>query len=82
MRRRTNLPVREVDKVPDKLANLESKAWFFETGRVFLNQNIDPKLKEEFRYQMCKNHPRYDDMRDAVLLPLEMPKIEALSYMD
>lgn len=82
VRRRTDLPVREVDKVPDKLANLENKAWFFENGRVLLNQNIDVKLKENFRYQMTTNHPRYDDMRDSVLLPLEMPKIEALAYMD
>jgi hypothetical protein len=82
VKRRTNLPVREIDKVKDKLANLESRAWFFETGRIKYNKNIDPKLVENWRYQLCTNHPRYDDMRDATLLPLEMPKIEALAYMD
>jgi hypothetical protein len=82
VKRRTDLPVREVDKVKDKLANLESKAWFFETGRIKYSKAIDPKLVDEWKYQLCTNHPRYDDMRDATLLPLEMPKIEALSYMD
>lgn len=82
VRRRTTLPVREVDKVPDKLANLENKAWFFETGRILLNKNIDPKLKENWRYQVCTNHPKYDDMRDASLLPLQPVKSAAMSYMD
>lgn len=82
VRRRTTLPVREIDQVKDKLATLESKAWFFENKRVFLNKNIDPKLKENWRYQMTTNHPRYDDLRDATLLPIQMVRTEAMSYMD
>lgn len=82
VKRRTTLPVREVDKVPDKLANLEGKAWFFETGRVFINKNIEPKLKDNWKYQMTTNHPRYDDLRDATLLPLELLKVDAMAYAD
>jgi hypothetical protein len=86
VRRRTTLPVRQVPepgkKIMDKLANLEVKAWLFENGRVSINKNIDSKLKENWIYQMCNNRPRYDDMRDATLLPLEMPKSDALAYMD
>ncbi len=86
VRRRTNIPVRQIPepgkKIMDKLANLEVKAWFFENGRVFLNKNIDPKLKDNWKYQMCNNHPRYDDLRDATLMPLELIKADALGYMD
>lgn len=86
VRRRTNIPVREVPepgkKIMDKLAHLEVKAWFFENGRFFYNKNIDPKLIDNWKYQMTTNHPQYDDMRDATLMPLEIQKVEALSYMD
>lgn len=81
-RRRTNLPITEVDKMPDKLAHLETKAWFFETEHIFINQNIDQKLKDEWIYQMTTNHPKFDDMRDATLIPLEMPKKDAMAYAD
>lgn len=82
VKRRTNIPTREVDKKPDKLAELENKAWYFESGRVFLNQNIEQKLKDQWRYQMCTNHPQFDDMRDATLIPLEMIKVDAWAYAD
>lgn len=83
-KRRTTLPIREVDKVPDKLANLENKAWYFETGKIFLNKNIEPKLKDNWKYQMTTNHPRYDDMRDGTLLVLPSPimKPDAMAYAD
>lgn len=81
-KRRTTLPVREIDKVPDKLANLENKAWFFETGRIFINKHIDPKLRQEWEYQMTTNHPKYDDMRDASLLPLQLVRADAMAYAD
>lgn len=81
-KRRTTLPIREVDKVPDKLANLETKAWFFQTGRISINKNIDQKLKDNWKYQLTTNHPRYDDMRDATLLPLELVKTDAMAYAD
>lgn len=82
VRRRTTVPVREVDQNRDKLAVLETKAWFFENGRVAYNQYIEPKLIENWKYQMTTNHARYDDLRDATLLPLEMPKVDAMAYAD
>lgn len=69
--RRTNLPVDEVDKVPDKIANLVNKSHFFENGKVYVNKFIEAELKEELIYQLTTNHPRHDDVRDAVLLCLE-----------
>jgi hypothetical protein len=82
VKRRTTLPVREVDKVPDKITNLENKSKFFENKRVFINRNIEKKLKDALIYQLTTNHPKYDDLRDAALLPLEMSKIDAMSYAD
>lgn len=81
-KRRTTLPIREVDKVPDKLANLETKAWFFETGKIFVNKNIEPKLLSNWKYQMTTNHPRYDDLRDATLLPLQLITKDAMAWAD
>lgn len=81
-RRRTTLPVREVDKVPDKLANLENKAWFFETGKISISKEIDQRLRDEWAYQMCTNHPKFDDLRDATLLPLKLAPVDAMSYAD
>lgn len=82
VKRQTTIPTREVDKVPDKLANLESKAWFFENGRVFISKYIDPKVRDEWEYQLTTNHPKFDDMRDATLLPMEMIKSSAMAYAD
>jgi hypothetical protein len=69
--RRTNLPVDEVDKVKDKITNLENKSHFFENGKVLVNKNIEPKLKDKLIYQLTNNHPKNDDIRDAVLLALD-----------
>jgi hypothetical protein len=69
--RRTNLPVRMIERVKDKISNLENKSHFFENGKVKINKNIDGKLKDLLRYQLTTNHPKHDDLRDAVLLCLE-----------
>lgn len=82
VKRRTTLPVREVDRVPDKITNLENKSKFFENKRVFINKNIEVKLKDALIYQLTTNHPKNDDLRDAALLPLEMHRIDAMSYAD
>lgn len=81
-KRRTTLPVREVDKKPDKLAELENKGWFFENGRVFISNQIEPRLRDEWIYQMTTNHPKFDDLRDATLLPLELLRADAMAYAD
>lgn len=70
-RRRTSLPIRIIDHVKNKMANLENKSHHFENKRVFLNKNIDKKLKDMIKYQLTTNVPKHDDLRDAVLLPME-----------
>lgn len=71
VKRRTNLPVKEVTKVPDKISNLENKSHFFENKKVHLNKNIDPKLKDMLKYQLTTNHAKHDDLRDGVLITLD-----------
>lgn len=70
-RRRTALPITEIDHVKDKISNLENKSHFFENGKVLINKNIDSRLKDRLIHQLTNNHPQHDDMRDAVLLGLE-----------
>lgn len=74
LKRKTNLPVREIDAVKDKITNLENKSHFFENRKVRLNKNIDKKLKDMLKHQLTTNHPKHDDLRDAVLLLLPAPK--------
>ncbi len=69
--RRTNLPVHAVEKVPDKITNLENKSHFFENKKVHLNRFMDPVLLDTLIYQLTTNHPKHDDVRDAVLLGLD-----------
>lgn len=69
--RKTNLPVHRVEWVRDKITNLENKSHFFENGKVHLNKNIDPKVKEKLIYQLTTNYAKHDDLRDALLLTLD-----------
>jgi hypothetical protein len=71
VRRRTNLPVKEIDKVKDKITNLELKSKYFENRKVHLNKNIEARLKEKLIYQLTNNHPNHDDIRDGVFLCLD-----------
>lgn len=71
VKRRTSLPVREVDRVKDKISNLEIKSGLFEGGQVFMNKAIDPKLKDTLVYQLTTNRPNKDDLRDALFLTLD-----------
>lgn len=70
LKRRTSLPVKTIDSVKNKIANLERESSKFEAGRVSINKNIPPKLKNELIEQLLNNYPDHDDMRDAVLLAL------------
>lgn len=69
--RRTNIPVHEIDNVKDKITTLENKSHYFENGKVKINKNIDPALKDMLMYQLTTNHPKHDDLRDGVLLCLD-----------
>lgn len=74
VRRKTNIPVREVDKVPDKITHLENKSHFFENRKVHLNKNIERKLKDALKHQLTTNHPKNDDLRDGLLQLLPSTK--------
>jgi hypothetical protein len=71
VQRRTNIPVHEVDKVLDKIANLENKSHWFENGKVFINRNMESKMKTLIVEQLTNNHPTNDDVRDAILLTID-----------
>lgn len=73
LKRRTSIPVTLIDKVLDKISNLESKSGLFESGQVFLNKDIDPKHKDTLVYQLTTNRPNKDDARDALFLTLDPP---------
>lgn len=69
---RTNIPVQRVEWVPDKLTNLENRSHHFQNRKIHLNERIDQSMKQKLVYQLTVNHPTHDDVRDAVLLPLEL----------
>lgn len=69
--RRTKLPVTEIEAVKDKITNREIKSKVFENGRVSINKNIDPILMDILVHQLTTNHPRHDDVADAVLLAID-----------
>lgn len=69
--RRTTLPIVEIKTVKDKMSRLEGKSSLFENGKVHLNKNIDPELKDMLTHQLTTNAPKHDDIRDALLLALD-----------
>jgi len=71
VRRRTNIPVREIVSVKDKITTLTNKSHWFENGKVFINRNMDSKMRALLVEQLTNNHPAHDDARDAVLLTID-----------
>ena len=69
--RKTNVPVNLIKCVPDKLTRLENQSGKFENGKVWINNNIPQKLKDELIEQLINNSPIHDDLRDAVVIVLE-----------
>lgn len=69
--RRTGLPVTEIERVKDKITNRENKSKHFENKRVWINKSMDPVLLDILIHQLTNNHPRYDDVCDAVLLSID-----------
>lgn len=65
------VPCELIPHVSDKITNLERKSALFENHRVFLNKHISQDIKDELTYQLTTNHPKHDDIRDAVLLALD-----------
>ncbi len=70
VRRKTNLKVNSVSSVKDKITNLENKSGIFESRRIRVNDEIEPKLIATLEYQLTNNFPKNDDLRDSVLLVL------------
>lgn len=70
-RKKSGLPVEDVNQVKDKISVLESKSWYFEQGLVKISRNITQSLRDELVHQLTTNHPKNDDLRDALLLCLD-----------
>lgn len=71
VKRRTNIPVKEIDVHKDKITVLQNKSKFFEQGKVKISNRVDPKLRDLLVYQLTTNYPKHDDLRDALLLGLD-----------
>jgi len=71
VKRSTNLPVQEINYVKDKISVLESKSHFFENRHVRISNRIPEKIRQTLEYQLTTNHPRNDDLRDAVFLGMD-----------
>ncbi len=71
VKRRTTVPVKEVTWVKDKIAVLEDKSKYFEFGQVQLNKRLPQNIKDALVHQLTTNHPRNDDLRDALFLVLD-----------
>ena len=82
LKRQTNVPVKEIDSVKDKLTNLENNSSKFENGKVSISTKIPAKLRNELVYQLCTNSPRHDDIKDAVLIALNNATDSGGSWKD
>lgn len=68
----TNLPVSRVEWVPDKITNLENRSHYFENGKVHLSKLIPEEKRDMLVHQLTTNYPEHDDMRDGVLLTMDL----------
>lgn len=66
-----SVPCNLIKKVPDKITHLEKKSHYFQNKRIFLNRNIPDEMKKKIVYQLTTNHPKHDDVRDALLQALD-----------
>jgi len=69
--RKTDIPVRQISHVKDKITNLENKSHYFENAKVFISEDIETELRDMLVYQLTTNYPKNDDIRDAVLLCID-----------
>lgn len=68
----TNLPVHRVEWVPDKITNLENRSHYFENGKVHISNLIPREKIDKLVHQLTTNYPEHDDIRDAVLLTMDL----------
>ena len=71
IKRTTDLPLKMVTAVKDKITRLEAQSPKFENGKVFINKAIDKGIRDTLIEQLINNFPKHDDIRDAVILALE-----------
>lgn len=71
IRANTKIPLKRIKMVKDKLTRLQGVSPLFENKKVFINENIPAKLRNELVEQLINNNPTHDDLRDAVILCLE-----------
>lgn len=74
MKHNTNLPIKEITAVKDKISRLEMQGNKFENGKVLLNKNMNAEVMSEAIYQLINNEPEHDDIRDSIILGLEDSK--------
>ena len=70
LKRTTNLPVKEISSVKNKIANLEAHQSKFENHKIFIYDKLSSKKKQDIIEQLINNYPEHDDVRDAILLCL------------
>lgn len=68
----TDLPVERVEWVPDKITNLENRSHFFENGKVHISNLIPRDMIDKLVQQLTTNYPEHDDVRDGVLLTMDL----------
>ena len=71
IRRKTSVPLREINQVKDKITRKVNISPKFENKKVFINQNIPDDIRNELVAQLINNKPPHDDLADAVVLGLE-----------
>ena len=76
LRRTTNLPIKEITSVKDKISRLVSVSYLFENHKVFISNSIQSEVREELITQLINNNPDHDDLRDALVGALEDNKKE------
>ena len=71
IRRETDVPLRMIKTVKDKLTRLENISMHFESGNVYISKDIDLETRDYLIEQLINNKPSHDDLRDALILCLE-----------
>jgi hypothetical protein len=72
VQRTSNVPVHEVITTKDKISHLIAHQSKFENHKVLISEQIDPRVRERLVEQIINNKPNHDDLRDALLLCLDV----------
>ncbi len=72
VKRTKNIRLKEVTSVKDKISRLEAQSFRFENGKVYINSEMNKKEMDNLIEQLINNYPVHDDVRDSVVLAMEM----------